>query len=190
MPRTFIRHERQVRDSRGFRVYDPQWIDPYWWIQGSEIEKMVMVEFVRRGIYFEHTPQTNNVGHGVPADWEADFLLPQHKIWVEIQGAYFHTLPQAIRSDALRFVTIEAAGWRPIFWWEWDIRTRLVELMDAVPEFYRVRPALERGRVSGGLPFYEGGDGIDHLAGLRKALQNRARPGQLVVRRRRRRQPK
>lgn len=190
MPRTFIRHGRQPREESSSRVYEPQWIDPYFFIQGSEPEKMVMLELVRRGIYFEHTPQRNSVGHGVPSDWEADFLLPQHRIWIEVQGSYFHTLPQALRADALRFATIEAAGWRPIFWWEWDIRSRLIELMDAVPEFYTVRPALQHGRVSSGLPFYEGGDGIDHLAGLRKALQNRARPGQLTVRRRRRRAPK
>jgi len=191
MPRTFIRHERQPRGTRYFKVYQPQFVDPYFWIQGSEIEKMVMVELVRREIYFEHTPQRNNVGHGVPADWEADFLLPQYKIWIEIQGAYFHTLDAQVRHDALRFATIEAAGWRPIFWWEWDIRSRLNELMDAVPEFYRVRPALQRGyRQTAGLPFYEGGDGIDHLAGLRAALRGRARPDQLIFRRRSRRQPK
>ena len=190
MPRTYIRHERAPKE-RGFRVYVPQFVDPYFWIQGSEIEKMVMVELVRRGIYFEHTPQRNSVGHGVPSDWEADFLLPQYRIWIEIQGAYFHTLDGQVQADALRFATIEAAGWRPIFWWEWDIRTRLVELMDAVPEFYRVKPAKQNGfRQSPGLPFYEGGTGIDHLAGLRTALRNRARPDQLVVRRRTRRAPK
>lgn len=193
MPRTYIRHERAPesdRRQRKFKVYDPQFIDPFFWIQGSEIEKMVMVELVRREIYFEHTPQRNSVGGGVPSDWEADFLLPQYKIWIEIQGAYFHTLPTQIEADALRYATIEAAGWRPIFWWEWDIRSRLHELMDAVPEFYKVVPALQHGRKSPGLPFYEGGDGIDHLAGLRTALRNRARPAQLIVRRRQQRQPK
>ncbi len=190
MPLTFIRHERAPRASRNFRVYEPWFYDQYFWIQGSEIEKMVMVEFVRRGVYFEHTPQRNTVGGGVPADWEADFLLPQHRIWLEIQGAYFHTLPDQLRHDALRFAMIEAAGWKPMFWWEWDIRSRLTELMDAVPEFYRVTAALQKGRVSTGLAFYEGGDGVDHLVGLRKALQNRARPAQLVTRRRRKRQPK
>jgi hypothetical protein len=189
MPRTYIRHERQPRE-RGFRVYEPQFYDPYFFIQGSEIEKMVMTEFVRRGVYFEHTPQRNSVGHGVPSDWEADFLLPQYKMWVEIQGAYFHTIPTQIKADALRFAIIEAAGWKPIFWWEWDIRSRLNELMDAVPEFYRVKPALQRGRTTSGLTFYEGGDGVDHLAGLRTALRNRARPAQLIVRRRRKRLPK
>lgn len=196
--RTYIRRngKRVRRDLTSSRVYAPRWIDPFIWIQGSSIEKMVMAEFVRRGIYFEHTPQTNTlpwpdwmfVGQN-PRKWEADFLLPQYKIWMEIQGSYFHTLPGQIETDALRFTYIESVGWRPIFWWEDDIRTRLPELFDAVPEFYRINRAFEAKvaathRLTSGLPFFEGGTGIDHLAGLRNALRGRGRPPQLPALRR------
>jgi hypothetical protein len=89
---------------------------------------------------------------------------------------------------------IEAAGWKPVFWWEDDIRTRLLDIMNEVPEFYRVDKPLNATpsfRRTDGLPFYEGGDGIDHLAGLRKALSGRAKPPQnLRVRRRKKRRPK
>lgn len=191
MPRTYIRRpgERVRREERSSRVYVGRWVDPYLWIQGSSIEKMVMAELVRRGIYFEHTPQTNSLpwadwmqDKGV-RDWEADFLIPQYRIWIEIQGAYFHTLPGQIETDALRFAFIESVGWRPIAWWEDDIRNRLQDLFNAVPEFYQINRALEAqvaatSRKTPGLPFYEGGDGVDHLAGLRKALANRGRPPQ------------
>lgn len=196
MANTYIRHERRPDHERKTRVYVPRWIDPFPWIQGSSIEKMVMAELVRRGIYFEHTPQKNTLGGLVDPSWEPDFLFPQYKIWMEIQGAYFHTLPGAVERDALRFVFIEAAGWRPIFWWEDDIRTRLVEIMNAVPEFYRVEVSKNRKLIASkhtaGVPFLEGGIGIDHLAGLRKALSNRARPPQNLVMRRKqkKRRPK
>jgi hypothetical protein len=197
MPRTYIRRngERVPSDFRT-RVRVPRWVDPYFFIQGSSIEKMVMAELVRRGIYFEHTPQTNNLPWAAwmieprkdPRQWEADFLIPQYKIWIEIQGSYFHTLPGQVETDALRFAYIESVGWKPIAWWEDDIRTRLPELFDAVPEFYEINRNLEdrlqaTRRRSDGLPFYEGGDGIDHLAGLRKALSNRGRPPQNYVKR-------
>lgn len=192
MPRTFLRRKRKRDLDRNFKVYKPWWVDPFIWIQGSSIEKMVMAEFVRRGIYFEHTPQHNPLhwlaGLGNPT-WEPDFLLPQYKIWIEIQGSYFHSLPGQIETDAIRFAAISLAGWKPIAWWEFDIRARLMELFDAVPEFYNVNAALqvEAAHMYGttaGLPFLEGGLGIDHLAGLRKALANRRRPPQLTVRRR------
>jgi hypothetical protein len=206
MPRTYVRRdaERQPRGQRRRtgRVYAPKFIDPFFWITASEPEKMVMTELVRRGIYFEHTPQTNTLpwedwmfsGGVNPRTWEADMLLPQYKIWIEVQGTYFHTLPGQIETDALRFTYIEMIGWRPIFWWEEDIRMRLQDIMDAVPEFYRVNRVLEdqllaTARRTEGLTFYEGGT-VDHLAGLRAALRKRGRPPQLRYRRRRRRMPK
>ena len=202
MPRTYIRRpgERVPQKSgRDVKFYVPHWVDPFSWIQGSSIEKMVMAEFVRRGIYFEHTPQTNPLPwldwmfqDQNPRKWEADFLLPQYRIWVEIQGSYFHTLPGQVETDALRFVFIQMAGWRPIFWWEDDIRNRLQDLFNQVPEFYNVNRTLEAQvqgayRLTPGLPFFEGGTGVDHLAGLRAALRKRGRPTQFEPARYRRR---
>ena len=242
MPRTYYRGpgQRSPRDEqKPQRFYKPQFYDPYFFIQGSVPEKMVMKELVRRGIYFEHTPQTNDIKWGNlkqvatsdPSKWEADFLFPQFKIWLEVQGAYFHTLPGVPEKEALRFAIIQTAGWRPIYWWDYDIEARLIELMDSVPEFYAPpsdtkgakgpgRGRADRmssitadkwpkskahpygghapwhtkkdrwgqksgygshnnrprnfGRVTKGIPFYEGGTGIDHLAGLRTANRNRA----------------
>lgn len=206
MPRTYIRRsgERVVDTERRTRFYVPRWVDPYFYIQGSSIEKMVLAELVRRGIYFEHTPQVNPLPwmnwmfepNRNPAKWEPDFLFPQYKIWLEIQGAYYHTLPGQVETDALRFAYIQTVGWKPIAWWEDDIRTRLQDLMNEVPEFYRVDHKLndkliDTRRTTEGLPFYEGGTGIDHLAGLRQALRNRARPPQHIVKRyARKRRPK
>lgn len=196
MPRTFIRYERKARDQRRFKVYQPWWIDSYWWILGSSIEKMVMAELARRGIYFIYRSQSNTLGGFVDPTWEADFLIPQYKIWIEIQGSYFHSLPGQIEKDAYRFAAIEMAGWRPIFWWEFDIRTRLNEIMDAIPEFYMVNLALQAaaktqyGGTAPGRPFALGSQS-DQLAGLRKSLSNRTKPPQLrVVRRNRLRRPK
>ena len=193
MPRTFVRRagERVRREERRQKVYVPWWKNPFWFIVGaSEPELMVMAELTRRGIYFEHVPQTNplpwadwQLKEGT-RNWEPDILVPQYRIWIEVQGSYFHTLPGAVEQDALRFAYIESVGWRPIFWWEEDIRYRLQDLMNSVPEFYQVDRAFEasvmaRSRRTDGLPFYEGGEGVDHLAGLRAALRNRTRPPQL-----------
>jgi hypothetical protein len=201
MPRTYVRRqgERVRRAKFKAKVYTPRWVDPFFWIQGSKPEKMVMAELVRRGIYFEHTPQTNPLpwrdwmfmdGQN-PRNWEADFLVPQYRIWIEVQGSYHHTLPGQVETDALRFAYIESVGWRPIFWWDFDIEARLQDLMNAVPEFYNVNYDLESkvaasSRRNYGLPFYEGGTGIDHLAGLRTALRRRGRPPQFEYQRYRR----
>lgn len=201
MPRFYVRHERTVRDERTFKVYAPWWLDPYWFLVGSSIEKMVLAELARRGVFFIFRAQRNNLGGFVDPTWEADFLLPQHKIWIEIQGSYFHSLPGQIEKDSLRFAAIEMAGWKPIFWWEFDIRTRLPELMDEVGVFYEVDRSVERkafdrfndrfgARRLPGERFSVGGDLKDQLVGLRKALSARAQPVQLEKRYAAMRRPK
>lgn len=189
MPNFYVRHSRVPSEKRKFRVYSPWWVDPNIFIQGSSIEKMVMAELVRRNIYFQHTPQKNDLGGFVDPSWEADFLFPQYKIWLEINGSYFHSLPGQIETDALRGAAITMAGWRYLAWWEWDIRTRLIDLFNEVPEFRTVKIAKNQkaadkyGTNQDG--WFEGGDGVDHLKGLRAALSGRAQPVQLIMRRHR-----
>jgi very-short-patch-repair endonuclease len=191
MPNTYIRKKRKPQYQKAARVRVARWVDPFPGVQGSVPEKMVMAELVRRGIYFIHTPQQNEVGGEVDPSWEPDFLLPQYKIWMEIQGSYFHTLPGAVENDAYRFAVVEAAGWKPVFLWEEDIRARLPDLLNEIPELYNVDRAINVGMTSEGLPFYEPSAGLDHLKGLRKALSNRARPPQgYKIRRKSKRRPK
>jgi hypothetical protein len=199
VPNKYIRVGRRRKNDRTQRVRVVNWIDPFSGMQGSSIEKMVMAEFARRGIYFQHSTTSNDLPWPIvaakmlgydPHTLKADFLLPQYKIWLEIQGAYFHTLPGAVERDALRFALVEAAGWKALYWWEDDIRTRLVEIMDMVPEFYRVVEKLNVGmKTSQGYNFYEGA-APDTLKGLRAALAGRTKPAQAFKRRVRKKRKK
>jgi very-short-patch-repair endonuclease len=190
MPRTFIRNERKRDETRDYKVYAPWWVDPYWFILGSSIEKMVMAELARRGIYFIYRNQTNDLGGFVDPTWEADFFLPQHKIWIEVQGSYFHSLPGAIEADSLRYAAIKMAGWTPLFWWEFDIRNRLSDLMNETPELYTVTTSKEdSAREKYGTEDvpklrFKVGSLSDQLVGLRKALAGRATPSDDLVFRR------
>ena len=181
---------RDGRVKRGFKdkVYSPSWVDPWFFINGSEPEKMVMAELASRGIYFQFREPANDLGGYVDPTWEADIKCPQHKIWIEVQGAYYHTLPGAMKSDAIRFAAIKMAGWKPLFWWEWDIRARLDWLFDQVPEFYQVKNQLEkRARNRMGTSFGEAfkvGSNVDQLKGHRAAMANRTRPQEYAMRRR------
>lgn len=203
MPRFFIRSERVRREERKFKVYAPWWVDPYLEIPGSSIEKMVLAELARRGVWFIFRPQKNDLGGFVDPSWEADFLLPHHKIWIEVQGSHWHSLTGQIENDALRYSAIEMAGWKPVFLWEFDIRTRLIDLLDEIGVFHQVNRSAEQEARSryGASAVYEamqyadgqfsiGRDLKDQLAGLRKALSNRTKPPQYVVKRRRGRRPK
>ena len=203
MPRLFIRSERKRREVRSFKVYAPWWIDPYLTIPGSSIEKMVLAELARRGVFFIFRAQRNDIGGLVDPTWEADFLLPQHKIWIEVQGSYWHSKPAAIESDSLRYAALEMAGWKPVFLWEFDIRTRLIDLLDEIGVFYMVGRTAEEeafSRFSASTVYeamrYEdamfsiGTDIKDQLGGLRQSLANRTKPPQFKVRKASKRRPK
>lgn len=203
MPRFFVRNQRQAGQQRKFKVYAPWWVDPYYDIPGSEIEKMVLADLARRGVFFIFRAQTNDIGGFVQPDWEADFLLPQHKIWIEVQGSYFHSLPGQIEADSLRYASLEMEGWKPVFLWEFDIRNRLHDLLNEIGVFYQVSPAVERTAMANfavndvyqsvrydSQNFAVGRELTDQLRGLRKALSNRSKPPQLQVKRRVRRRPK
>ena len=191
--RTFVRDGRVIKEFRD-KVYAPQWVDPWWFINGSEPEKMVMAELARRGIYFQYREPANDLGGYVDPTWEADIKCPQHKIWIEVQGAYYHTLPGQLKSDAIRFAAIKMAGWRPLFWWEWDIRGKLNELFDAVPEFYQPKNKEEEAaRKRYGVSYGEGfkvGSNVDQLTGHRTAMSNRSRPPFYMQKRRSKRRAK
>ena len=203
MPRFFIRSERKRKEDRTFKVYAPWWVDPYLQIPGSSIEKMVLAELSRRGVFFIFRAQRNDLGGFVDPTWEADFLLPQHKIWIEVQGSYWHGSPGAIEADSLRYAKIKMAGWNPHFLWEFDIRTRLIDLLDEIGVFYQVsrskeQEAMERymaSKVYEAMQYEDarfsiGSELVDQLAGMRKALSNRTKPPQLTVKRQWKRRPK
>ena len=203
MPRWFIRSERTPRDERRFKVYVPWWVDEYANIPGSVPEKMVLAELARRGVFFIFRSQKNDLGGFVDPDWEADFLLPHHKIWIEVQGSYFHSLPGQIEQDSLRYAAIEMAGWKPVFLWEFDILNRLIAKLDEIGVFYEVDRTKEEEAMLkyGAHKVYEsmkypggrfsiGTELKDQLAGLRKALSNRTKPPQYRVKRRFARRPK
>jgi very-short-patch-repair endonuclease len=203
VPRMFIRSERALRRERSFRVYAPWWVDPYLHIPGSSIEKMVLAELARRGVYFIFRAQRNDIGGFVDPTWEADFLLPQHKIWIEVQGSYWHSLPGQIEKDSLRYAALEMACWKPHFLWEFDIRTRLIDLLDEIGVFYTVNKSkeaaaferLQASEVYGAMRYEDanfsiGRDLTDQLKGLRAALVKRTKPTQFTVRRYTRRRPK
>jgi very-short-patch-repair endonuclease len=193
--RTYVRRAGDRRPTDyGFKVYVPWWIDPHWFLTGSSIEKKVMAELVRRGVYFIYRNQSNTLGGFVDPTWEADFYLPHHRIWIEIQGSYFHSLPGQIERDAFRYAAIEAAGWKPVFLWEFDIETRLHDLLDEIGVFYQVNPqkeavARERYGTTDNLPF-KVGKLDDQLKGLRASNSKRRRPVQLGVRHKDGRNPK
>ena len=97
------------------RLRNEQWVDPFPLGFGTLPEKLVYAELTRRNIPFYYL---NDIRAQIPEiefdQWyQADFVIPSLKIIIEVQGAYFHSKPAAIESDAFKFAVYEMTGWKP-----------------------------------------------------------------------------
>lgn len=118
------------------RTRNEQWVDPFPLGFGTLPEKMVYAELSRRGIPFYYL---NDLRFQIPEidfdKWyQADFVLPNQKIIIEVQGAFWHSKPATIDEDAYKFAIYQTTGWKPLAWWDYDILDRLQDLFMEVPE--------------------------------------------------------
>lgn len=112
------------------------WVDPFPWVHGTLPEKMVYAELSRRRIPFLFL---NDIRLSFPEielikEFQADFVIPSLKLIIEVQGAYWHSKPKTIESDALKMAYYELAGYRVLAWWDYDIQSRLIELFAQDPQ--------------------------------------------------------
>lgn len=103
---------------------------------GTEPEKIVYDALSRRGIRFYYL---NDIRLQIPEidfdQWyQADFILPDLRIIIEVQGAHWHSMPDAIESDAFKFALYQQTGWRPLAWWDFDILDNINKLFLMDPQ--------------------------------------------------------
>ena len=104
--------------------------DPFSYVQGTGPEKIVYDQLSRRGIRFWFQ---NEVAFSIPElefnkDYRPDFVLPDQKVIIEVQGSYWHSKPEAIETDAYKMAVYEMTGWRVLAWWDFEIEADVVGL--------------------------------------------------------------
>lgn len=143
---TKMRHDRQLdRVQTGYK----NWVDPFPHVHGTKPEKMVYQALLERGIRFYFL---NEFTYTIPEidfvkEYQSDFILPDHKIIIEVQGSYWHSKPEAVEADAFKFAVYEQTGWRPLAWWDFDIEVRLHELFAEDPVLRGI-PMLAKNTAS------------------------------------------
>lgn len=136
-----FRRRRRRRSGGTFRIHKPKWIDPFPFIPGTEAEKRVFAELVRRGIYFRFQadiPQEEFEGSGIiqPVGYHPDFIIPEYKVIIDPFSDFHHTLAEAKARDRVKKVVFDAAGYASYFWWHTDvIKYGAAQLCAKIPEF-------------------------------------------------------
>lgn len=127
--------DRIDRPSKRY-VRSGQWVDPFPEVHGTVPEKMVYAELTRRGIPFLFLNDINFVIPEIDFNkwYQADFVIPSLRIIIEVQGAYWHSKPEALEADAFKLAVYESTGWKALAWWDFDILERLQDLFAESPE--------------------------------------------------------
>lgn len=144
--------ERSDRSGSQRAPRNQSWFDPFPWVHGTLPEKMVYAELSRRGIKFLFL---NDINFTIPEidfnkQYQADFVIPDHKIIIEVQGAYWHSMAKTIESDAFKFAVYEISGYKVLAWWDYEIIDHLQELVAAEPALSGYNPTY--GLASSELP--------------------------------------
>lgn len=107
----------RVRRNRGkgyqFRLHKPRWVDPYPAIPGTEPEKRLFEVLVRHHIYFIFQGNLPEFEKGLFVSatrpfFKPDFIIPEYRVILDPFSPFHHTLPDALRRDAIKFATYTA----------------------------------------------------------------------------------
>ena len=137
--------------KQSYKAKTPGFVDPFPLGFGTLPEKMVYAELSRRGIPFYYL---NDFRFQIPEidfdKWyQADFVIPDIKLIIEIQGAYWHSMEKTIDEDAYKFAIYQTTGWRALAWWDYEILNDLSALFFADPQLLSLsRSSLITGQSS------------------------------------------
>jgi very-short-patch-repair endonuclease len=100
-----------------------RWVDPFPTVRGTLPEKIVYAALVARGIRFNYVNkiQFNNPDVDFFQEYTPDFLLPDQKIIIEVQGLYWHTKTATQEADAFKLAVYEMFGYKALAWWDYEI---------------------------------------------------------------------
>lgn len=136
--------DTQTRQERAGRYRQRRlgaWVDPYPNILGTLPEKMVYAALSEQRIPFVYQAWHRAVlpSFGFDKWYRPDFLIPGAKIILEVQGFYWHSQPDQIESDAFKFAVFQQLGYKILAWWDFDIQSRLLELIAMEPDLVALR---------------------------------------------------
>ncbi len=147
--------QRRAESANKYRLknqYD--FFDAFPEVHGTLPEKMVYNALSRMGIPFLFL---NDITFNDPSidffkTYQADFIIPNAKIIIEVQGSYWHSKPAAIEADSYKLAVYESFGYKALAWWDFDIMTRLDQLITNEPALNAQISLAFRGGRSTELP--------------------------------------
>ena len=141
MPR-YVQYKGTLKAKKNRVSGYKRWVDPFPTVRGTLPEKMVYAALVARGIRFAYANkiQFNNADVDFYQQYTPDFLLPDLKIIIEVQGLYWHTKTATQEADAFKLAVYEMFGYRSLAWWDYEIEADVNSLFARDIPGYAIKP--------------------------------------------------
>lgn len=164
------RYVERLASSQRFRSFARDWVDPFPTVMGTRPEKIVYAQLMFRGIkfYYQSMLLVNLPLLRISKEYRPDFILPDLKIVIEVQGVYFHSKPESIESDAYKQALYNMMGYKVLAWWDYEIEENVAQLFINEPKLANLLGTS--GRV-----ITKKDKSIDDLKGLRTTNRRRFR---------------
>lgn len=117
--------KRYARNHQGYFDVTPN-------VLGSLPEKIVYNRLILMQIpfMFQSTFNVSIPEINLNKDYRPDFILPDAKIIIEVQGSYWHSKPAQIEADSYKYALYQTMGYKVLIWWDYEIETFLDGLFD------------------------------------------------------------
>lgn len=118
---------RSETSRRRFARNHTGFVDPFPEVGGTLPEKIVYARLTLMRIPFmvQTLFNVNIPDIQINKDYRPDFILPDAKIIIEVQGSYWHSQPGAIESDSYKYALYTAMGYKVLIWWDYEIESNL-----------------------------------------------------------------
>lgn len=90
-------------------------------IIGSLEERIVYKELLKRKIYFSFQSSMEG-GRQELGGMVVDFIIPERRIALRVQGTIWHTGPEAEARDLVHKAVLENEGYTVLDLWDWQVR--------------------------------------------------------------------
>lgn len=112
-----------------FRLKKREWIDPFPFIPGTRPEKMIFAALVARGIYFIFQgdfPVDDRYRSPLlqERNFKPDIIVPEWKVIYDPFSEFHHSLPDAIKSDAIKAMIYEGKGYEFVHPWSKEVEEK------------------------------------------------------------------
>lgn len=126
--------ERYARGNRIRATAPYDFVNPYPWMPSTDARVFLELQHRRIPFAYRYFNAVNPYIKQLIPDWAPEFTLRDLKIVIIVQGAFFGNIPGVIQKNVLAKTILETEGWKVLFWFEYDIVSRLNQLFEQEPK--------------------------------------------------------